>query len=81
MASLEGNYRPEHVFALQPALELYDVCQEKIAACDEQTEQVLGSMVPEHAPTRLPPAPRSRRKPRGNEPRFEIGHALNQISP
>ncbi len=33
-ASLVGNDREEHVFALQQALELYDVYPEKILACD-----------------------------------------------
>ena len=32
--ALTGNYRPEHVFALRHALELYDVHQAKIAECD-----------------------------------------------
>ena len=35
-AALTGNYRPEHVFALQQSLELYDVYQEKIRCCDAQ---------------------------------------------
>lgn len=77
-ASLVGNYREEHVFALQQALEFYDVCQEKIFACDAQTEQVLSSMAPEDAPRPLPAA-RSRRKPRGNEPRFEIRDPLFRL--
>lgn len=50
--SLQGNYREEHLFALQQALELYDVylekienCEQKIAAClttfDSKTEKAL----------------------------------------
>ncbi len=34
-ASLEGNYREEHLFSLKQALELYDVYDQKIAECDE----------------------------------------------
>ncbi len=78
-ASLQGNYREEHVFALQQALELYDVCHEKITACDEQAEQVLASLAPDDAPTPLPPASRTHRKPRGNEPRFEIRDPLHRL--
>jgi transposase len=40
-AALDGNYRPEHVFALQQSAELYDFYTNKIAACDAQLEQRL----------------------------------------
>ena len=36
--ALVGNYREEHVFALSQAIELYDVYQTKVAACDKQIE-------------------------------------------
>ncbi len=32
--SLVGNYRPEHLFALRQAVELYDIYQTKIADCE-----------------------------------------------
>jgi transposase len=35
-ASLVGNYRPEHLFSLKQALELYDYYTQKIAECDHQ---------------------------------------------
>src|SRR3954447_20880029 len=35
-AALVGNDREEHVFALAQALELYDVYQAKVAACDQR---------------------------------------------
>lgn len=35
-ASLVGNYRKEHLFALKQALELYDYYTQKIAECDRQ---------------------------------------------
>ena len=34
--SLHGNYRPEHLFSLQQAVELYEFYQQKIADCDQQ---------------------------------------------
>ena len=40
-AALVGNYREEHVFALAQALELYDVYQAKVAACDQRIEAML----------------------------------------
>jgi len=36
-----GNYREEHVFALTQALELYDVYQTKVRACDTQIEVIF----------------------------------------
>jgi transposase len=42
--ALRGNYRPEHVFALRQALELYDFHQAKIAECDTEIEAVLRTL-------------------------------------
>src|SRR5881396_564562 len=42
--ALTGNYRPEHVFALRQALELYDFHQAKIAECDTEIEAVLHTL-------------------------------------
>ena len=42
--ALTGNFRPEHIFALRHALELYDVHQAKIAECDAEIEQVLRAL-------------------------------------
>jgi transposase len=42
--SLEGNYRSEHVFALQQALELFDFYRGKIAQCDLEIERVLAEL-------------------------------------
>lgn len=39
--SLEGNYRNEHIFTLKQALELYDIYQDKIKACDIEIEAKL----------------------------------------
>ena len=39
--ALIGNHREEHVFALIQALELYDVYQTKVMACDKQIEAIL----------------------------------------
>lgn len=39
--SLTGNYRNEHIFSLKQALELFDVYQEKINACDDEIEKCL----------------------------------------
>jgi transposase len=41
--SLHGNYRPEHLFSLQQAVELYEFYQQKIAECDQQILNQLKS--------------------------------------
>ena len=41
--SLAGHYRDEHVFALSQAVELFDIYQNKITACDEKIEKQLST--------------------------------------
>jgi transposase len=74
--ALTGNYRPEHIFALRQALELYDFHQAKIAECDAEVEAVLRALSePRPAPeTPLPSARHLKKSP--NEPRFDARPAL-----
>jgi transposase len=39
--SLVGNYREEHLFSLQQAVDLYDLYQTKISECDQRIEEYL----------------------------------------
>ena len=81
IAALTGNYRPEHVFVLQQNLELFDACQAQLVACDTAIEahlQTLTALIAAPA-TPLPP-PRVTKKPRDNEPRFDIRTPLHQLS-
>ena len=41
--SLQGSYRPEHLFSLQQVVEFYEFHQEKISACDLQILEQLKS--------------------------------------
>lgn len=77
--ALTGNYRPEHVFALKQALELYDTYQATIAACDEQIETALVAQTKtEKSPSE--PLLKPRRKQRQkNEPRFDARSLLYQF--
>ena len=43
-AALIGNYQPEHVFALQQALALYDIYQARVVECDAMIEAVLAKL-------------------------------------
>jgi len=51
--SLKGNYRPEHLFSLQQAVELYEIYQTKIADCDQQILDQLKSL--DDSPNNTPP--------------------------
>ena len=77
--ALVGNDREEHIFALTQALELYDVYQAKVAACDGQIEAILtrlrSSAVP---PTEKLPAARHKAHST-NAPAFEVREALHAI--
>ena len=80
-AALTGHYRPEHVFVLQQNLALFDAYQGQLAVCDAAIEaHVLTLAAQTPAPSGLLPAPRTRKKPRDNEPRFEIRTPLHQLT-
>ena len=66
--ALTGNYRPEHVFALRQALELYDFHQAKIAECDAEIEAVLRTLNDDRT---TPEAPASEGAPRQGPERAE----------
>jgi hypothetical protein len=77
--ALVGNYREEHLFALTQALELYDVYQTKVAACDTQIQATL-TRLKQTAPPRvnkLLPVRRRSRQP--NAPGFDARAALHAI--
>jgi transposase len=77
-AALTGHYRPEHVFALQQALELYDFHQDKIAECDTQIERALRALAAERtAPTT--PLPAQRHAKGRNEPTFDVRSVLHRL--
>jgi transposase len=77
-AALTGHYRPEHVFALQQALELYDFHQEKVTECDTQIEITLRALAAERTePT--PPLPAQRHTKGRNEPTFDVRTMLYRL--
>jgi regulator of PEP synthase PpsR (kinase-PPPase family) len=69
-AALNGDYRNEHIFVLQQELQLYDVYQAQIAACDRQIQECLAQFNDkvnlDESPLPQPKHPRN--KPQGNEP-------------
>jgi transposase len=76
-AALTGTYRADYLFVLQQALELYDVYQAKIQACDRQIAQTLEQLTPKVDPTQTPPsAPRKLQAPRGHQMRINVRDPL-----
>lgn len=73
--ALIGNYRPEHIFALRQALELYDVHQAKVAECDVEIEAVLSGLNAQRV-TPAAPLPSVRHAKGQNEPAFDVRPAL-----
>ncbi len=72
--ALEGDYRPEHLFALRQAVELYDFYHRQIQACDVQIAECFkqfDSKV-DLQTNPLPPSKRGRKKPRRNEPHIDF---------
>lgn len=61
-ASSEGNYRDEHLFALQQAVEFYDFYQQQIAACDRRIEAQLKQKSGKADPSELPDLPEAKSK-------------------
>jgi len=73
--ALEGNYRPEHLFALSQAVALYDTYQQHVVDCDRHIEALLERLRAAQPPEAPLPAPRHKtRQP--NMPQFDVRAAL-----
>src|ERR671933_206191 len=68
--SLAGNYRPEHLFALQQAVTLYETQQAQIVACQQEIEEYLARFPP--GPLEPPPTPAKPRQRTGNPFHFDV---------
>lgn len=76
--ALKGNYRPEHLFALKQAIELYDSYQASIAACDREIELILQTLRDPDPPEL--PLPKARHRTRQhNAPAFNVREAVYAI--
>jgi transposase len=77
--ALTGDYRPEHLFALKQAVELYDVYHAKIAECDAEIQKGMAQFQAKPARgTRNPKA--SKRRRRKNQCRFDLAEELFRIA-
>src|SRR3954463_12215273 len=77
--ALVGNDREEHVFALAQALELYDLYQAKVEACDARVEAVLERLRAAVPPPAEPLSPARDRTRQPNAPSFDVHAALHAL--
>ena len=71
--ALEGNWRSEHIFALQQAVELYDFYKKQIIACESHIQRHLESFDDRSNGTPLEKPPR---KSRGSSNKFKFDARL-----
>lgn len=79
-AALHGNWRKEHLFALQQALQLYEFYQQQLRACDREIEACLRGMADKSGGAALPPNPRRPSKRRGHEVAFAARELLFRMA-
>jgi len=79
--ALVGDYRSEHLFVLRLSLEAYRQYQRWITDCDREIEQQLSRIESKIDPVQHPliRTKDDRRKPRGNEARFDLRNDLYRI--
>lgn len=79
--SLEGHYKPEHLFALQQALAGYDFYTQQIKACDVEIEHKYQAFKPQ-VDLQTQPLPPPEKKPRrqATHPDYDLRTYLYQIS-
>src|SRR4029453_8410858 len=77
--SLEGTWRPEHLFALRQAVELLDFYQQQIVACDREIEGCLGGFADQTAGHTLPGQPPTT-QPNRTPPTFESPPRLLRLT-
>jgi transposase len=77
--ALYGNWRDEHLFALEQAVELYEFYQRQVRACDLKLSAYLGRFADQRGGQKLPPKARQRKR-RNNTPTFDVRNALYRMS-
>lgn len=83
VAALQGDWRPEHLFALRIARETYTYFQQQLQVCDREIERLLAGLASQADPRDVPPGPRatsrSRRKNQIQLPQADLRTELFRI--
>lgn len=79
--SLQGNYRPEHLFSLKQAVETFEFYQAQITDCDREIETLLATF-DSTTDEELPPSPKGGKssKAKRNASAFNLQNELYRIS-
>ena len=77
--ALMGNYRDEHIFALQQAVDLFEIYQLKITECDQALATELDGFEKQADPSKLAEKPKVKKR-RKNQPRFEARTLLHEMT-
>lgn len=79
--SLEGNYKPEQLFALGQALAAYDFYSTQMVACDREIEKRFAALTPAVDLDEQPlPAPKRGGRQSQSAPTYDAHEALYQAS-
>jgi len=76
--ALTGDWRAEHLFTLRQAVELYEVYQQKIEACDEEIQKYMQSLDTRADGKDL--APRDRGSRRKGQVHFDLRSQLYELT-
>jgi transposase len=76
--ALDGHYRPEQLFALQQAVELYDFYGRQLQACDAELEKLYAQCEPSPPVEEL--SSRGKQQRRKNQPYFDLRRQLFQMT-
>lgn len=80
--SLQGNYRPEHLFSLKQAVQTFEFYQAQIAACDREIEILLASFDSKTTDTLPPQANKAGKssKTQIKAPEFNLKNELLRVT-
>jgi transposase len=78
--ALYGNWRAEHLFALQQAVQVHEFYQQQLQECDAQLQAYLGSLADASGGQPRPRRQRRRSPKRATEPAFDVAGALYRMS-
>jgi len=78
--ALEGDYRPEHVFALKQSLELFDFYQKQISECHQEIASHLRTLETKAEQGQTLKPARTKKKKKRNQPAFNIREEAFRIS-
>jgi len=79
--ALYGNWRAEHLFALQQAVTLYECYREQLRVCDQQLQAYLETFADQSEGRPRPRRQvRRQRERRPNDPAFDVANSLYRMS-